>query len=253
MIPIRVMPVLLIEEGRLVKGEQFTNHRYVGDPMNAIRIYSAKEVDELILLDIGATRKKSLISIDFVRKVSSECLMPFTVGGGICNEEQVKQLLAAGAEKAALGAAAVEKPGLIRRLADSFGSQSIVVSIDVRKSKAGHDEVLIRSGTKVIDKDPVSLAQDVEKQGAGEILLNSIDRDGTQMGYDLERIRKVADAVNIPVIALGGAGKNSDLRSAVVEGRASAVAAGSFFVFHGQRRAVLINFPTRQELNELFA
>lgn len=248
----RVIPALLLRKNGLVKGVRFSEHRYVGDAMNAIRIFNTKEVDELMLLDIDATNQNRTISPELIRQVSSECLMPITVGGGIRTLDNVRALLNAGAEKVCIGTYAFINPGFISKVAETFGSQSIVISIDVKQNSSGAYEVYVNCGTRKTGEDPMTVAKRAESYGAGEILLNAIDRDGTMEGFDLDLIRNVSGSVNIPLIALGGAGGADHLREAVCDGGATAVAAGSFFVFHGRRRAVLISFPTRQELDNLF-
>jgi cyclase len=253
MLKARVIPCLLLKNKGLVKTVQFKEPRYVGDPINAVWIFNQKEVDELIFLDIMATKERNKPPIELISKISDECFMPLTVGGGIRSVEDIKELLNAGAEKVSINTFAVENPSFIKEASDVFGSQSIVVAIDVKRHKKGLYEVFTNGGTRPAGIDPVSLAVQMAAMGAGEILLNSIDRDGTMKGYDIELIREVSDAVNIPVIACGGAGKLEDLAGAINGGRASAVAAGSFFVFHGRRRAVLINFPTKEELELLVA
>jgi cyclase len=249
----RVIPSLLLRGEGLVKGINFKDYTYVGDPINAVKIFNEKEVDELLFLDILATREHRKISRDLVQKIADECYMPFGVGGGITTVEEIRDLLRAGAEKVCLNSAVLENPGLITAAARIFGSQSIVVSIDVKKGWTGGYTVYGQAGTAKTKREPVAWAQEAARLGAGEILLNSIDRDGTGAGYDLELLRQVAAAVSVPVIAAGGAGKLEHLAAAVYEGGAAAVAAGSFFVFHGRRRAVLINFPTKAELAQLFA
>ena len=251
MLKARVIPCLLLKNKGLVKTVQFKEPRYVGDPINAVWIFNQKEVDELIFLDIMATKEKKKPSIELISKISDECFMPLTVGGGIRSVEDIKELLNAGAEKVSINTYAVENPSFIKEASNVFGSQSIVVAIDVKRHKKGLYEVFTRRGSKPAGIDPVSLAVQMEAMGAGEILLNSIDRDGTWEGYDVELIRAVSDAVNIPVIACGGAGNLEDFAAAINGGHASAVAADSFFVFHGRRRAVLINFPTNEELELL--
>lgn len=249
----RVIPALLIQNGRLVKGVRFTDHRYVGDPMNTIRIFSCKEVDELMLLDIGATKEETAISPELIERVSMECLMPLTVGGGIKTIDHVKSLLNAGAEKVCLGTIALERPAFIREVSECFGRQSIVISIDVKAMSNGDYQVMSRSGTRATGRTPCEVAREMESLGAGEILLNSIDRDGTMQGYDVPIISQVTKAVTIPVVALGGAGSVEHLKEAIHKGNADAVAAGSFFVFHGRRKAVLISFPTRRELDTVLS
>lgn len=251
MLKARVIPCLLLKNKGLVKTVQFKEPRYVGDPINAVWIFNQKEVDELIFLDIMATKESNKPSIELISKISDECFMPLTVGGGIRSVEDIKELLNAGAEKVSINTYAVENPSFIKEASDVFGSQSIVVSIDAKRHKKGLYEVFTHRGTRPAGIDPVSLAVQMEGMGAGEILINSIDREGTMEGYDIQLIREVSDAVNIPVIACGGAGKLEDFADAINVGHASAVAAGSFFVFHGRRRAVLINFPTREELEPL--
>jgi cyclase len=244
----RVIPCLLLKDKGLVKTVKFKNPKYVGDPINAVRIFNEKEVDELIFLDITATIEKRPPPIDVISQISDECLMPLTFGGGISTVDQVKQVLNAGAEKVSINTSAVENPILIKEASENFGSQSIVVAIDVKKKLFGKYEVFTHDGTRGTGLDPVQFSQKMEEYGAGEILINSIDRDGTMQGYDINLIKLITTAVNIPVIACGGAGKVHDFSEALLTGGASAVAAGSLFVFYGKRRAVLINYPTREEL-----
>lgn len=248
----RVMPCLLLKDKGLVKGVSFKDHRYVGDPINAVNIFNTKEVDELVFLDITATNEGRTISLETVQKIADECYMPFAVGGGIRSVRDIKNLLHAGAEKVCINTAAIDNPNLVREATEVFGSQSIVVSIDVKRKRLHGYEVVTHSGKRPTGKNPVDVAVTLEYHGAGEIFLTSIDRDGTMEGYDIELIRHVLDAVNIPVIACGGAGKIEDFRMAVENGHASAVSAGSLFVFHGPRRAVLINFPTEEQLEKVF-
>lgn len=248
MLRIRVIPLLLLRGKGLVKGIGFKDHRYIGDPINAIRIFNEKEVDELMLVDIDATRLGRSIDPEVVRSVSTACFMPLAVGGGINDESQAKALFAAGAEKVMINTAAVRDPQLIRRLAERYGSQSIVVGIDVKSGLLGGRRVYVRGGEESTRLSPAAWAKQAESLGAGEILLTSIDRDGTMKGYDLELVRQVTEAVSVPVIAAGGAGSVEHFAQAVSEGHASAIAAGAMFVFHGRRRAVLISFPDRPDL-----
>lgn len=248
----RVIPCLLLKNKGLVKTVQFRNPTYVGDPINAVRIFNDKEVDELIFLDITASIERRSPPFEFISKIAGECFMPLTYGGGIRKIEDIKTILSLGVEKVCINSYAVENPAFIRAAADLVGSSSVVVALDVKKNARSKYEVFTYSGTRPTGLDPVQWAAEMEKMGAGELLLNSIDRDGTMQGYDIKLVRQVAEAVSVPVIACGGAGKISDLVQAVHEGKASAVAAGSMFVFHGKHRAVLINFPTPQELAEAF-
>lgn len=248
----RVIPCLLLKGRGLVKTVKFTNPTYLGDPINIIKIFNDKEVDELVLLDITATAESRKPPLEFIARVASECFMPLCYGGGLHDLEDARKILSLGVEKIAINTHAVENPAFLRGAADLFGSQAVVVSIDVKRNLAGKYEVVTHAGTRRTGLDPVKTAEQVEKMGAGEILLNSIDRDGTMQGYDIPLIKRVAGAVGIPVIACGGASDVDDLGRAVKEGGASAVAAGSMFVFQGRHRAVLINFPTQQELRATF-
>jgi imidazole glycerol-phosphate synthase subunit HisF len=249
----RVMPCLLLRGRGLVKTVRFQNPRYVGDPINAIAIYNEKEVDELIFLDITATPESKPPPFDVIGEIASECFMPVAYGGGVRSLEDVKRIFGLGIEKVAINSFAVERPEFIREAADRFGSQSIVVAIDVKKTLLGGYKVFTHGGRKATSLDPIKHAVRMQELGAGEILLNSIDRDGTLQGYDVDLIRRVTSAVNVPVIACGGAGKVEDFGAAVKEGGASAAAAGSLVVFHGRNQAVLINFPTRQELRRVLS
>ena len=248
----RIIPCLLLKGKGLVKTVKFKEPKYLGDPINAVRIFNEKETDELVFLDITAGPEKRTVHLDVVRQIGDECFMPFAVGGGIRSIESIREILSAGAEKVVLNSHAIENPDFVRQAADRFGNQSIVVSIDVQKKMFGRYEVFIYGGRQGTGMDPAELARTMQERGAGEILINSINRDGTGEGYDLELVSRVTAAVNIPVVACGGAGTLLHMAEAVKQGGASAAAAGSLFVFHGKRRAVLINYPTRSELTQLF-
>lgn len=248
----RVIPVLLLKNNGLVKSVKFKDYRYIGDPINAVKLFNDLGADELVFLDILATKEKRSISLDFVRRVGDEANMPFSVGGGIKNLTEIQQILSAGAEKVIINSFASENPGFIKEASGVFGSSTIVVSIDTKKNLFGKELIWSNSGSRSRVFDPVSFAKIMEDNGAGEIIINSIERDGMMQGYDIPLIRKISEAVRIPVVALGGAGSNSDLRKAIFEGFASAAAAGSLFVYHGPRRAVLVNFPLQVELIKLF-
>jgi len=247
------MPCLLMSNGALVKTERFKNPTYVGDPVNAVRIFNQKEVDELVLLDIEATTHHRGIDYETLEKVVSECFMPICYGGGVNTLEDMRRLFSLGVEKISLGAAAFENPDLIRQASAEFGNQAIVVTLDVKKGMLGGYSVRTHQGKKDARVNPVEAARNMEKLGAGEILLNSIDRDGTWSGFDLKLIHDVTNAVGLPVIACGGAGSLQDVRSAVSEGGASAVAIGSMAVFQGKDLGVLIKFPTRKDQEAAFA
>jgi cyclase len=246
-----VIPCLLLKNEGLVKTEGFKNPKYIGDPINAVKIFNDKEVDELIFLDIDATRKQKGPRYDLIAKITSECFMPLGYGGGITDIDEMQKLFETGVEKVVINSAAFKNPNLISEASNQFGNQSVVVSIDVKKNFWGKQKVYINGGRVNTKIDPVSYAQNMEAQGAGEIFLNSIDLDGKMCGYDVELIRRVSTAVSIPVVACGGAGKLSDFSDAVKMGRASAVAAGSMFVFHGKHRAVMINYPQYEKLKKL--
>jgi len=248
----RVMPCLLLKGRGLVKTVKFNKPKYIGDPINAVRIFNAKKADELIFLDITASKENRMPPLDLIQQIGEECFMPFAVGGGIKTIEDIRKILSAGAEKVCINTSAITEPALITKAAERFGSQSIIVSIDVKKKLFGSYVVYIYGGTKSTAIDPVEHAIHMEKLGAGEILINSIDRDGTYEGYDIDLIKNISEALTIPVIACGGASSLSDFSDAIKLGNASAVAAGSFFVFHGPRRAVLINFPTKDDLHNIF-
>lgn len=243
MIKTRIIPVLLLLNNGLVKGVHFRNHKYVGDPINAVRIFNEKGADELFLLDISATKRGGIPDPLLIERIADECYMPFGVGGGICNISQIRQLLQAGAEKVSINTAAIERPELIKEASEIFGSQSITVSIDVKRNWRGNYFIYSHSGSRKTRLNPINWAEEVAFLGAGEILLNSIDQDGTGKGYDLELIKKISNAVDIPVIACGGAGNSSHFLQAVEQGGASATAAGSLFVFYGPKRSVLIQYP----------
>jgi cyclase len=248
----RVIPILLLKGMGLVKSVQFKNYRYIGDPINAVKIFNDLKADELVFLDILASKEKRTISLDFVRNVGDEANMPFAVGGGIRTVQQIKEIINAGAEKVIINTYSVEDPDFIKRASDEFGSSTIVVSIDVKRKLFGKKQVYILGGSKATNINPVDFAKIVESKGAGEIIINSIDKDGTMSGYDLDLIKDVSSSVTIPVVAAGGAGNYNDFTKAVNESYASAVAAGSIFVYHGPRKAVLINYPSVVELNKYF-
>ncbi len=248
----RIIPCLLLKNNGLVKTVKFRESTYLGDPINTIRIFNEKEVDELVFLDIEATKEKKEPPYELIQKLSSECFMPFAYGGGINNLTQIEKLIKSGAEKIIINSSAFLQKNFIKEASNHFGCSTIVVSIDVKKDLFGRNLVYIRSGTKSTGKNPVEYAKEMENEGAGEILLNSIDRDGMMQGYDIELIKNTSQAIKIPLIASGGAGKLEDFRSAVKEGGAAGVAAGSFFVFQGKRRAVLVTYPSYSEISNLF-
>ncbi len=247
---IRVIPVLLIRKGGLYKSEKFKSHKYVGDPINAVRIFNEKEVDEIIILDIDATAENRSPNFKQIEEIAGEAFMPMAYGGGFSNIDQVKQVLYSGVEKAVFNNSAFKNTDLISDAAKHFGSSSVVVSIDVKRNWHGKKLVYTLNGKKNTGLDPVQFARRMENAGAGEIFLNSIEKDGTFTGFDLELIKSVASAVSIPVIACGGASSLKDFYEAVNMCKASAVAAGSMFVFQRPHHAVLISYPSQKDLSD---
>lgn len=247
MLRTRVMPCLLLDNEGLVKTINFKNPTYIGDPINSVRIYNELEVDELIFLDIKASVNKTPPPFKIISEIASECFMPFSYGGGIRTINDVKKLFDLGVEKVALNSIAFENPEFITQIANIYGSQSIVIAIDVKKSLFSSNRVYIYDGTRKTKYAPEEYVKKVEGYGAGEILLNSINNDGKMEGFELELIRNVSNAVNIPVIALGGSGTLSDIAAAKNAG-ASAIALGSMAVYQNKNRGILINFPTQHEL-----
>jgi cyclase len=247
----RVIPILLLKGKGLVKSVKFKDYKYIGDPINAVKIFNDLKADELVFLDILASKESRKISLDFVKNVGDEANMPFSVGGGIRTIQDIKDIINAGAEKVIINSYAVENPDFIKQASDIYGSSTIVVSIDVKKKMFGKNAVYTYGGSKYNKLNPIEFAQLMEENGAGEIIINSIDQDGLMDGYDLKLINEIAINVTIPIVAAGGAGKIEDFKLAT-QSYASAVAAGSMFVYHGPRRAVLINYPSREELSKLF-
>jgi imidazole glycerol-phosphate synthase subunit HisF len=249
---VRVTPTLLLKNGGLVKGMQFKNHKYVGDPINAVKIFNEKEVDELVFLDISATPNKREPNFDLISDIASEAFMPFAYGGGVKTVKQIEKLFSLGVEKVIINTEAFYNSQLICDASQLAGSQSIVVSIDVKKSLLGRYEVYVENGMVPIKQNPIEYAKKMQNLGAGELIINAIDREGTSKGYDIELMGKVSSSVDIPVVALGGAGKLKDFSDIVNQTRISAVAAGNFFIFHGKHKAVLISYPEYSELEQLF-
>lgn len=244
----RLIPCLSIIKQDLVKTTKFKDPRYLGDPINAVSIFNEKGVDELTILDITATSEKRRPQLDYLKAIASEAFMPLSYGGGITTIDEIEEIFHIGYEKVIINTAFYENPDLIKKAAALAGSQSIVVSIDVKNERLGKKRCYIGDGKIKTGKDPVTLAQKAEALGAGEILLNSITHDGMMGGYDLKLVKAVTQAVTIPVIACGGAGTILDFKSVLEEGGAHAAAAGSLFVYYGSEKAVLINVPSDNEL-----
>ena len=254
MIRPRLTVCLLLQDGGLVKTVRFSDPKYVGDPLNAVRIFNEKEVDELIVLDINATKESREPNFRLIEQLASECNMPLCYGGGISRTDEVQRLISLGVEKVALGAAAIETPEIISEASRIVGQQSVVVVIDV--AAAGilkRPTVFVRNGSKKVGASPTEVAINAQNYGAGEILINSIDRDGSMVGYDLELAKKVKSSVQVPVTCLGGAGDLGHIKSLHHAVGLIGAAAGSLFVFKGKYRAVLINYPNAIEKRELFA
>lgn len=245
----RIIPVLLVDDRDLIKTVQFGKRTYLGDPVNAVKIFNRKRIDELAVLDIGATKRGREPDFELLRDIASEAFMPLSCGGGITTLEQVRELLAIGYEKVVINTALIRNPDLIRQASATFGSQSIVASIDA-KLVNGQYKCVIGDGSEIIDQSPYLLAQTAEQLGAGEIIINSIDRDGMMKGYDTSLIQQVVSAVRVPVTAIGGAGGIHDLKAALNEGHAHAAAGGSMFVYYGRLKAVLITAPSEEELTQ---
>lgn len=248
----RIIPCLLVRNKGLVKTVKFDSPKYVGDPINAVKIFNEKEADELIVLDIDATVNGTPPDFVMIQKLAAECRMPLCYGGGVTNVEQAKRIIGLGVEKVAISAAAHSDPKLISAMATEIGSQSVVVVLDVKKSFLGKYEVYTHNGQKRTGRSPVEVAQEAEKCGAGEIVINSIDNDGQMKGYDLSLAVKVREAIHLPMTVLGGAGSLADIERLVVACGVIGGSAGSLFVFKGNYRAVLINYPDRAKKQEVF-
>jgi cyclase len=248
----RVIPALLLCSGGLVKTRKFKNPKYVGDPINAIRIFNDKEVDELMVLDITASKERREPNYALIEEFAGECFMPLAYGGGVSSVEQAARIFSLGVEKICLQTAALRDPGLVTQLAERFGSQSVVVSIDIKRNWLGKAHVYSAAQNKALSEPWLQMAQRLVAAGAGEVLLNVVNRDGMLTGPDLDLVSKAGAALAVPLIAAGGVSSLNDIK-AVVDAGASAVAAGAFFVFHGPHRAVLITYPRYHELEALFS
>jgi len=248
----RIIPCLLLRNNGLVKTVKFKESTYIGDPINTVKIFNEKEVDEIFFLDIDATRLKKEPPYDLIQNIASECFMPFAYGGGIHSLQQIERIIKSGAEKIIINTQAFLGKNFLKEAVQQFGSSTIAVSIDVKKEFLKGNIVYVKGGTQSTGLNPVDYAREIENAGAGEILINSIDRDGVMEGYDIELIKSISGSIKIPIIACGGAGRLNDFSQAVKQGGASAAAAGSFFIFHGKRRAVLITYPSYSEITNLF-
>jgi len=247
----RVIPCLLLHKNGLYKTVKFKNPNYIGDPINAIKIFNTKEVDELMFIDIDATINNQEPNYKLIEDIASECFMPLCYGGGINNIEQMKKIYALGVEKISLSSVSVTNPLLITEAKEVFGSQSVIVAIDVKKDFWGKKKVFIKNGKKNTKLDVLTHAKKVEELGAGEIVINSIDNDGTMKGFDIDLMLKLKNHINIPIVALGGAGKLEDIHEIFTKTDISAVAIGSMFVYQGALNGVLVNYPSYKKLQEI--
>jgi cyclase len=249
----RIIPCLLVRDKGLVKTVKFKDSKYVGDPLNAVRIFNEKEVDELTVLDIDATAEGREPDYRMIENLAAECRMPLCYGGGIKTAEQAQRIFSLGVEKVAVSSAAIEDPGLVSRMSERVGRQSVVVVLDVKKKFLGGYELFTHNGRKSTHKDPVPFAREMEALGAGEIVVNSIDHDGVMKGYDLGLVERIREAVSVPLTVLGGAGSLDDIGELVRRHGIIGAAAGSLFVFKGVYKAVLINYPNPEEKASLIA
>ncbi|AUF97469.1 imidazole glycerol phosphate synthase subunit HisF [Pseudomonas sp. 02C 26] len=248
----RIIPCLLIQDSGLVKTVRFKDPKYVGDPINAVKIFNEKEADELIVLDIDATAHGREPDYKKIANLAAECRMPLCYGGGIRTPEQARAIIALGVEKVAISAAALEDPSLVTRIAEEIGSQSVVVVLDHKhRMLSKQQDVWTHNGTRNTKRNVLDVARQMEAAGAGEIVINSIDHDGRMKGYDVALATQLREAVSIPVTILGGGGSLEDMRSLVSACGVVGIAAGSFFVFKGSYRAVLISYPSARQKDEV--
>ena len=252
----RIIPCLLVHNGGLVKTKCFKNHKYVGDPINAVRIFNEKEADELMVLDIDATVNRSLPNFKLIAKLATECRMPLCYGGGITSADQAARIVDMGVEKVAVSSAVLAEPDLVSQLASAVGRQSVVAVLDIRR-RAGlfskGYEICTHNGKTGYKYDPIAFAQQLQDAGAGEIVINAVDRDGLMQGYDLDLAAGFKEALKVPLTLLGGAGSLKDISDLIASLGVVGAAAGSLFVFKGKYRAVLINYPTREQKNNMFS
>lgn len=250
MLRTRVIPCLQLIDESLVKTIKFDKYGYIGDPINTVRIFNELEVDELCFLDIRATLENRQPNFKILGEIANECFMPLVYGGGVRDSETAQRILSIGFEKIVLNTAAYDNPKLITEIANYSGSQSVIGSIDIKKSLFGKYQIYTHDGTKKRDKDPFMWAKELENLGAGELLITSMDKDGTWKGYELELLRKIVDSVNIPVIANGGAGKMNHIGDVIKQSNVSAVALGSMVLYQAEGLGVLVNFPDKQLLSK---
>lgn len=248
----RIIPVLLLNNDHLIKSVKFSKYTYIGDPINAVKIYNDLAADELVFLDITATKENRIINLDFVREVGEEANMPFAVGGGIKSIDDIQKIIAAGAEKVIIGHEATQNPHFIKEACDTFGSSTIAVCIDVKRNFWGKEKVCSLNAKIAHDIEASEFAIKMERLGVGEIIIQSVDRDGTMLGYDTELCKKIVENVSIPSVCLGGAGNISDMKLLYKSCYPNGLAAGSLFVLQGTHRGVLINYLSKEEKKTIY-
>lgn len=247
----RVIPCLLLHKGGLYKTEKFKKPKYIGDPINSIKIFNTKEVDELMLFDIDASVQNKVPNYKMIDHIAGECFMPLCYGGGVKTIEQMKKIYSLGVEKISLSSQAVLNPSLIQEAATIFGNQAVVVTIDIKKDFWKKKKVFINNGKRNTKMNPIDFAKQIEKMGAGEVIINSIDNDGVMKGFDNEVLKELKQVINIPVVALGGAGNLSHIKEVFEFSKVDAVACGSMFVYQGPLKGVLINYPPEEKIKKL--
>lgn len=248
----RIIPSLLLQDSGLVKTVNFKNPKYVGDPINAVKIFNEKEVDELAIFDIDATAKGLEPNYGLIERIANQSRMPLCYGGGVKTLEQAQRIFSLGVEKIALSSAVLQNPDLITKIGEKVGAQSVIVVLDVKKKLFGGYEVFTHNGKKSTGINPFKFVEEAQNLGAGEIIINSIDQDGVMKGYDMSLIEKVREKISLPLTVLGGAGSLDDIQEVISKHQIIGVAAGSLFVFKGVYKAVLINYPTREEKEKLY-
>lgn len=253
MVDSRIIPCLLLFEGGLVKTTKFNSPKYVGDPINVVRIFNEKEVDELIFIDIEASKNKRAPNISVIKELASECFMPFAYGGGITNIDQIRSILRVGVEKVILNQAVLSNPSFVTEACKYFGSSTIVGAIDVKRDFWGKLWVYDHVKKKITNHDPVAYSKKLEMLGVGEIFINDVDRDGTFKGLDIESIANINRSISTPLIACGGASDLNDIKNLIMEANVSGVAAGSLFVYQGPHRAVLVSYPSRKQIKDILS
>jgi cyclase len=245
----RVIPILLLQNSGLYKTIKFKDPKYVGDPLNALKIFNEKQCDEIILLDINSSKQNKEINYNLIQEIATECFMPLSYGGGINKLNQIEKVLKLGVEKVIINSAFISSPDFLKEAVKEFATSTLVASVDVKKNIWGKYILHSHANKKIIFTDPIDYIKNLEENGVGEIMINNVDRDGTMSGYDIELIKKISNGIKIPLIAAGGCNDLNDIKNLYDNTNVSATAAGSFFVFHGKHRAVLISYPSPEEIN----